>query len=51
MIDTERFDRAIARFDAANADDPNRESVAGHERPRGVALRRAPHGDACAVFP
>ena len=33
MIDTERFDRAIARFDAANADDPNRESVAGHERP------------------
>jgi hypothetical protein len=33
MIDTERFDFAIARFDAANADDPNRESVAGHERP------------------
>jgi hypothetical protein len=34
MTHTERFDRAIARFDAANADDPNRESVAGHERPK-----------------
>lgn len=34
MTDTERFDRAIACFDAANADDPNRESVAGHERPK-----------------
>jgi len=33
MIDIERFDRAIARVDAANADDPNRASVAGHERP------------------
>ena len=32
MTDTERFDRAIACFDAANADDPNRESAAGHER-------------------
>jgi hypothetical protein len=31
--DTSRFDRAIARFDAANAEDPNRESVAGSERP------------------
>ncbi len=34
MTVTERFDRAIARFDAANSDDPNRESVAGRERPR-----------------
>ena len=33
MIDIERFDRASARVDAANADDPNRASVAGHERP------------------
>jgi hypothetical protein len=29
-----RFDRAIARFDAANALDPNRETVAGAERPK-----------------
>jgi hypothetical protein len=29
-----RFDRAIARFDAANAADPNRETVAGIERPK-----------------
>jgi hypothetical protein len=34
MTDTERFARAIARFDAANADDPNREAVAGQVRPR-----------------
>jgi Domain of unknown function (DUF4202) len=34
MTGNERFDRAIARFDAANADDPNRESVAGDERPK-----------------
>ncbi len=29
-----RFDRAIARFDAANAADPNLEQVDGHERPK-----------------
>jgi hypothetical protein len=29
-----RFDRAIARFDAANAADPNPEAVEGRERPR-----------------
>ncbi len=29
-----RFDRAIARFDAANAEDPNRETIAGRERPK-----------------
>ncbi len=29
-----RFDRAIARFDAANAEDPNRETVDGVERPK-----------------
>jgi len=32
--DRDRFDRAIAAFDAANARDPNRESVAGIDRPR-----------------
>jgi hypothetical protein len=29
-----RFDRAIARFDAANAADPNLEAVEGRERPK-----------------
>jgi hypothetical protein len=33
MTDSGRFDRAMARFDAANAEDPNREIVDGHERP------------------
>ena len=32
--DGPRFDRAIARFDAANAADPNRETVDGGERPK-----------------
>ena len=32
--DLSRFERAIARFDAANALDPNRESVAGIDRPK-----------------
>lgn len=32
--DSERFDRAIARFDAANAEDPNREVDAGRDRPK-----------------
>ncbi len=32
--DDERFLLAIARFDAANAEDPNRETVGGRERPR-----------------
>ena len=30
----ERFDRAIAAFDAANREDPNRETVDGHARPK-----------------
>jgi hypothetical protein len=30
----DRFDRAIARFDAANAEDPNREVVDGREHPK-----------------
>lgn len=29
-----RFERAIARFDAANAEDPNREMAGGRERPK-----------------
>lgn len=29
-----RFERAIARFDAANAEDPNRETVDGRQRPK-----------------
>ena len=29
-----RFERAIARFDAANAEDPNREVAGGRERPK-----------------
>jgi Domain of unknown function (DUF4202) len=32
--DDERFLLAIARFDAANAEDPNRETVGGRERPK-----------------
>lgn len=32
--DRARFDRALARIDAANAEDPNRESVDGRERPK-----------------
>ena len=32
--DPSRFEHAIARFDAANARDPNRESVAGIDRPK-----------------
>jgi len=34
MIQSERFDQAIARFDAANAEDPNRQLVDGRERPK-----------------
>ena len=32
--DSSRIERAIARFDAANALDPNHESVAGIARPK-----------------
>ena len=34
ITDTERFNRAIARFDAANAQDPNREPANGKEYPK-----------------
>ena len=35
--DTERFDRAVAAIDAANADDPQRIDVRGEERPKELA--------------
>ena len=34
MTDNERFARAIARFDEANGEDPNRDSADGHTRPK-----------------
>ena len=36
MTSRERFDQAIERFDAANAEDPSREEVAGRERPKAL---------------
>ena len=36
-LDDERFRRAIAAIDAANADDPNRITVHGEERPKELA--------------
>ena len=36
MTSGERFDRAIARFDAANAEDPNRELFEGREHPKAL---------------
>ena len=37
---SERFERAIERFDAANAKDPNRESVDGVEQPKELLYAR-----------
>jgi hypothetical protein len=34
MADPDRFERAIARFDAANGEDPNRVSIDGRARPK-----------------
>jgi len=34
FTDAERLARAIARFDAANAEDPHREAAGGRERPK-----------------
>lgn len=34
MIDQTRFNQAIARMDAANAEDPNRDTADGHEYPK-----------------
>src|SRR5215470_15879678 len=36
MNTSERFTEAIRRFDAANAEDPNREAVDGRERPKSL---------------
>ena len=36
MNTSERFAAAIGRFDAANAEDPNREVDGGHERPKAL---------------
>ena len=36
-LDDERFRRAIAAIDASNADDPNRITVRGEERPKELA--------------
>ena len=52
--DTSHFERAIARFDFANGEDPNRESVAARGRPKELVYaarlacrqRRARHGEA-----
>ncbi len=37
MTDTQRFERAVALFDAANAADPNKEIVDGREMPKELA--------------
>lgn len=34
IADRQRFERALARFDTANAEDPNREFADGRERPK-----------------
>ena len=36
MNASQRYADAIARFDAANAEDPNREALDGHERPKAL---------------
>ena len=40
MTSTDRFRRAIERFDGANAEDPNRERVDGAEQPRELVYAR-----------
>jgi hypothetical protein len=40
MTDTQRFERAIALFDAANAADPNKEHVDGQEMPKELLYAR-----------
>lgn len=40
MTDADRFDRAIAAFDAANAADPNRETVDGEAQPKELVYAR-----------
>ncbi len=48
MTPRERFDQAIARFDAANAEDPEPRARRRSRAAEGAALCRAPHGDARA---
>ncbi len=40
MTSTGRFGRAVERFDAANAEDPNRERVDGEEHPKELVYAR-----------
>ena len=40
MTSTDRFRRAVERFDGANAEDPNRERVDGAEQPRELVYAR-----------
>jgi hypothetical protein len=40
MTDSQRFERAIALFDAANAADPNKELVDGREAPKELVYAR-----------
>ena len=40
MTSTDRFRRAVERFDAANAEDPNRERVDGTEQPKELVYAR-----------
>ena len=40
MTSTDRFRRAVERFDAANGEDPNRELVDGVEQPKELAYAR-----------
>ena len=40
MTSTDRFRRAVERFDGANAEDPNRELVDGAEQPRELVYAR-----------
>ena len=39
MFSLDRFQLAVERFDAANAEDPNRELVDGLEEPRELVIR------------
>ena len=50
-MDAERFDRAIAEIDAANADDPNTIVVRGEERPKELAHAELVSGWVVALQP
>ena len=40
MISTDRFRRAVERFDGANTEEPNRELVDGAEQPKELVYAR-----------